>query len=81
MVMIQNRTTTWVSFQPASAKPAVLEPPKGDGTLDRRPLTIMRIIYRLWAARMAHFTGEWMHAYMPPAICGGRRFSCACDAV
>ena len=42
--------------------------PKGDGALDRRPLTVMSIMCRRWASRMASYAGEWMHIYMSPTI-------------
>ena len=44
--------------------------PKNDGTNDRRPLTVMSALYRLWARRIARHTGAWMDFYMPKTAYG-----------
>ena len=50
------------------------------GSLERRPLTILSVLYRVWASRMAAFMGTWMSARMPPEVYGARKGSSACDA-
>ena len=50
------------------------------GSLERRPLTSLSALYRVWASRMAVFTGTWMAACMPPEVYGARKGSSACDA-
>ena len=50
------------------------------GSLERRPLTVLSVLYRVWASRMAAFAGTWMSARMPPEVYGARKGSSACDA-
>jgi len=54
--------------------------PKNDGTTDRRPLTVLSVIYRLWAKRVARHTGIWMDQFMPESLTGARRGVSAADA-
>ena len=54
--------------------------PTFDGTQDRRPLTIMSVLYRVWAKRLASLTGHWMNQNMPVGIYGGRRRHAATGA-
>ena len=55
--------------------------PKNDGSLDRRPLTVMSCIWRMWSRRVAQHTGIWMDRWMPPLIFGARPCAAACDGV
>ena len=45
--------------------------PKNDGSPDRRPLTVMSCIWRMWS-RIARHTGIWMDRCMHPSIFGAR---------
>ena len=45
--------------------------PKNDGSPDRRPLTVMSCIWRMWSRRVARHTGIWMDRWMPPSIFWG----------
>ena len=44
--------------------------PKESG--DARPLTVMQVAYRIWAARSAALLGQWASAWLPPELIGGR---------
>ena len=46
--------------------------PKNDGLPDRRPLTVMSCIWRMWGRRIARHTGIWMDRWMPPSVFGAR---------
>ena len=53
---------------------------KNDGTQDRRPVTILSVLYRCWAGRAAYHTWQWMHQHMPSGVYGGRRAHSATTA-
>ena len=53
--------------------------PKHDGSPDRRPLTVMSCIWRMWSRRIARHTGIWMDRWMPPSIFGARPCAAASD--
>ena len=53
--------------------------PKNDGSPDRRPLTVMSCIWRMWSRRVARHTGIWMDRWMPPSIFGARPCAAASD--
>ena len=53
--------------------------PKHDGSPDRRPLTVMSCIWRMWSRRVARHTAIWMDRWMPPSIFGARPCAAASD--
>ena len=54
--------------------------PKNDGSPDRRPLTVMSCIWRMWSRRIARHTGIWMDRWVPPSIFGARPCAAASDS-
>ena len=48
-------------------------------TPDRRPLTVMSCIWRMWCRRVARHTGIWMDRWMPPSVFGARPCAAASD--
>lgn len=54
--------------------------PKGDSTDDRRPLTVLSALYRLWARRISRHASIWLDRHMPPEVYGARVGAPAADA-
>ena len=46
--------------------------PKGEDSApdDRRPLTVMAVVYRLWAKKHVHFQNKWLESFKPKGLSG-----------
>jgi hypothetical protein len=51
------------------------------GTMERRPLTILSVFYRLWARRLADHLNTWAAQWLPLGAFGARAQRSAADAI
>eukprot|EP00973_Karenia_brevis_P038607 5327511-Karenia_brevis.AAC.1 len=52
---------------------------EGDGPLDARPITVMSVIYRMWAASRLKHIKTWQEAWASPDQHGARPGRCTAD--